>query len=82
MFSPYSTKPKRKKYWVSTEGKFGILLFFFLFLSFSFFFLFFFFLKLFYSGRCPKALSIEKLRELGITGEIPKFSAHTVTVPG
>eukprot|EP01113_Clastostelium_recurvatum_P036142 TRINITY_DN5116_c0_g1_i2.p1 TRINITY_DN5116_c0_g1~~TRINITY_DN5116_c0_g1_i2.p1 ORF type:complete len:568 (+),score=113.53 TRINITY_DN5116_c0_g1_i2:36-1706(+) len=34
------------------------------------------------SGRCPSLLTIEHLRSLGITGALPNFSAHTVTVPG
>jgi len=38
------------------------------------------------SGRAPAALSISKLKELGVIGEgdkhLPRFSPHTVTVPG
>ncbi len=34
------------------------------------------------SGRSPAALTIEALAERGITGELPRFSPHTVTVPG
>lgn len=34
------------------------------------------------SGRAPAALSIEKLAEEGITGNIPSTSPHSVTVPG
>ena len=34
------------------------------------------------SGRAPAELSIDKLAELGITGSLPPFSPHTVTVPG
>uniref|UniRef100_A0A8C5M9B7 Gamma-glutamyltransferase YwrD n=1 Tax=Leptobrachium leishanense TaxID=445787 RepID=A0A8C5M9B7_9ANUR len=36
------------------------------------------------SGRCPKALSIELLKEQGFTEEspLPSNHAHTVTVPG
>ena len=34
------------------------------------------------SGRAPKDLSIDLLAKQGITGEIPRTSPHTVTVPG
>ncbi|ORY48711.1 gamma-glutamyltranspeptidase [Rhizoclosmatium globosum] len=35
------------------------------------------------SGRCPEALTIEKLRSLGFEGDsVPNTSAHSVTVPG
>jgi gamma-glutamyltranspeptidase/glutathione hydrolase len=34
------------------------------------------------SGRAPAAVSVEKLKSLGLEGEIPKTSAHAVTVPG
>jgi gamma-glutamyltranspeptidase/glutathione hydrolase len=34
------------------------------------------------SGRTPRALSIEALAERGVTGALPRFSPHTVTVPG
>ncbi len=34
------------------------------------------------SGRAPQDLSIDRLRDEGITGQLPPFSAHTVTVPG
>ncbi|MHA1686459.1 MAG: gamma-glutamyltransferase [Candidatus Heimdallarchaeaceae archaeon] len=34
------------------------------------------------SGRAPADLSIEKLEELGITGQVPPFSVHAITVPG
>lgn len=34
------------------------------------------------SGRAPAAASVERLRGLGLTTEIPRTSAHAVTVPG
>ncbi|MFP3951773.1 MAG: gamma-glutamyltransferase [Candidatus Bathyarchaeia archaeon] len=34
------------------------------------------------SGRAPIDLTLEKLEEEGISGEMPPFSIHTVTVPG
>ncbi len=34
------------------------------------------------SGRAPAALTIERLAGEGIEGEIPRFHAHSVTVPG
>jgi gamma-glutamyltranspeptidase/glutathione hydrolase len=35
------------------------------------------------SGRSPKALSLQKARELGLTGaEIPLLNINAVTVPG
>ena len=34
------------------------------------------------SGRAPKNISVDKLKELGITDEIPPFSPYSVTVPG
>jgi len=34
------------------------------------------------SGRAPSGLSLEYLRNIGISGELPIFSVHTVTVPG
>lgn len=34
------------------------------------------------SGCAPAALSIERLADEGITGELPSHHAHTVTVPG
>lgn len=34
------------------------------------------------SGRAPRDLTLEKLEEEGITGDMPPFSVHTVTVPG
>lgn len=34
------------------------------------------------SGRAPQALSIDYLAKQGITGELPRTSPHTVTVPG
>jgi hypothetical protein len=55
-----------------------------LFIYFPIIFLNFFII--FFSGRSPKALSIQKLRELGVCGAddscLPNFSAHTITVPG
>jgi gamma-glutamyltranspeptidase/glutathione hydrolase len=38
------------------------------------------------SGRCPAALTVAKLKELGVVQEgakhLPRYSPHTVTVPG
>lgn len=34
------------------------------------------------SGRAPAALTIERLKKEGITGELHPFHPHTVTVPG
>ena len=34
------------------------------------------------SGRAPAAATIERLAELGVEGEIPRFGVHAVTVPG
>ena len=34
------------------------------------------------SGRAPAALSLERLRREGFTGELPPFHAYTITVPG
>ena len=34
------------------------------------------------SGRAPMALTLDRLAEQGITGEMPRLSVHTVTVPG
>ena len=34
------------------------------------------------SGRAPAAASVARLAELGVTGEVPRHSAHAVTVPG
>jgi gamma-glutamyltranspeptidase/glutathione hydrolase len=34
------------------------------------------------SGRAPAALSLERLRREGFSGELPPFHAYTVTVPG
>ncbi len=34
------------------------------------------------SGRLPAALSLERLRREGFSGELPPFHAYTVTVPG
>ncbi len=34
------------------------------------------------SGRAPESLSIARLRAQGLGGELPRFHAHTVTVPG
>src|SRR5512146_2524575 len=34
------------------------------------------------SGRVPAALTLEQLAKDGITGPMPPFHAHTVTVPG
>jgi gamma-glutamyltranspeptidase/glutathione hydrolase len=34
------------------------------------------------SGRAPAALSLERLRQEGFTGELPPFHAYTITVPG
>jgi gamma-glutamyltranspeptidase/glutathione hydrolase len=34
------------------------------------------------SGRAPAALTLERLKEEGITTELPPFHVHTVTVPG
>ena len=34
------------------------------------------------SGRAPKGLTIDFLREQGIEGKLPPYSPHTVTVPG
>lgn len=34
------------------------------------------------SGRAPAALTLERLKREGFTGELPQFHAHTVTVPG
>jgi gamma-glutamyltranspeptidase / glutathione hydrolase len=34
------------------------------------------------SGRAPAALTLDRLRKEGFSGELPPFHAHTVTVPG
>src|SRR5512135_308678 len=34
------------------------------------------------SGRAPAALTLDLLRKQGITDALPRFHAHTVTVPG
>ncbi|MCB4769694.1 gamma-glutamyltransferase family protein [Ancylobacter sp. Lp-2] len=34
------------------------------------------------SGRAPAAASVEALKAAGLTGEIPRTSAHAVTIPG
>jgi gamma-glutamyltranspeptidase/glutathione hydrolase len=34
------------------------------------------------SGRLPAALTLERLRREGFTGELPPFHAYTITVPG
>ncbi len=34
------------------------------------------------SGKAPKSISIESLKERGITGEVPKYGLVPVTVPG
>ena len=34
------------------------------------------------SGRAPAALSLERLRREGITGDLPPLHAYTITVPG
>lgn len=34
------------------------------------------------SGRAPAAATVDRLKELGLTGEIPQTSPHAVTVPG
>jgi gamma-glutamyltranspeptidase/glutathione hydrolase len=34
------------------------------------------------SGRAPTGLSLELLEKIGVSGTLPPFSAHTVTVPG
>lgn len=34
------------------------------------------------SGKAPQAATLEKLRELGVTDELPLHSPHSVTVPG
>ena len=34
------------------------------------------------SGRAPAALSLDRLKREGFSGELPPFHAHTVTVPG
>lgn len=34
------------------------------------------------SGRAPKAATVAKLKELGLSDEIPQTSPHSVTVPG
>src|SRR5512147_2676352 len=34
------------------------------------------------SGRAPMDLSIERLNQEGITGELPTFHPYTITVPG
>jgi len=34
------------------------------------------------SGRAPSGLTLEYLESIGITGSLPPFSVHTVTVPG
>ena len=34
------------------------------------------------SGRSPAGLSIDYLRDHGVDGALPRFSVHTVTVPG
>ncbi|MHA2315766.1 MAG: gamma-glutamyltransferase, partial [Candidatus Hermodarchaeia archaeon] len=34
------------------------------------------------SGRAPADLSLNALEKIGITGELPRFGVHSVTVPG
>ncbi len=34
------------------------------------------------SGKSPEALTLDKVREEGITGKLPVFHPHTITVPG
>lgn len=34
------------------------------------------------SGRAPEALTLERLKKEGITGELPPFHPYTITVPG
>ncbi|MFX0078252.1 MAG: gamma-glutamyltransferase [Candidatus Hermodarchaeota archaeon] len=34
------------------------------------------------SGRAPAELSLKELEKVGVMGELPRFSVHTVTVPG
>src|SRR5512139_533647 len=34
------------------------------------------------SGRAPAALSLERLRREGFSGDLPPFHAYTITVPG
>src|SRR5512139_3978229 len=34
------------------------------------------------SGRAPAALSLDRLEKEGLTGGLPPFHAHTITVPG
>ncbi|MDO8123068.1 MAG: gamma-glutamyltransferase family protein, partial [Candidatus Hermodarchaeota archaeon] len=34
------------------------------------------------SGRSPAELNLQELEKVGITEELPRFSVHTVTVPG
>jgi len=34
------------------------------------------------SGRAPRALSLDRVREDGFAGELPRYHPHTVTVPG
>jgi gamma-glutamyltranspeptidase/glutathione hydrolase len=34
------------------------------------------------SGRAPADLTLKELEKVGVMGELPRFSVHTVTVPG
>jgi gamma-glutamyltranspeptidase/glutathione hydrolase len=34
------------------------------------------------SGRAPAALTLDRLKREGLSGELPPFHAHTITVPG
>lgn len=34
------------------------------------------------SGRAPAALTLDRLKEDGFSGDLPPFHAHTITVPG